>query len=201
MSIYKVSGNDLTKKELVNLVNDLRESNYKLNEELDNYVNNLCDKLVKDGSKPNDNFTVSRRENKKYIPLSGYKEETIWEGVVVGYPKNVCLVDENLYKLLDCKCDKCMLEMSNLGYRKNMIIVIVKNYLRENEKLFSRKEKVEIVKGMFGILCDRRCNKFINTHSRFKKTIEKKLEELYNVDKFFMAYIYYRRIFGKRIDV
>jgi len=188
---------NFTKQEVLNIENKLNKRIHWL----ENYVKNLCQKLKEYGDEPiaYEPCPISL----DYLPNAekffSTISEPIWEGVVVEYPNKMCLFDSNLYKLLVCKCQKCTFEMNLYGYRKMMIVGIVSNYLREVEKVFSKEEKKKVVERMFRVLCHNQCKKFMDGNKTFKETVRNKLNEIYYKDREYLAYIYYRRIFGERI--
>ena len=52
---------------------------------------------------------------------------------------------------------------------------------------------------MFEVLSEKRSILFINDYRKFRIILDKKLKELYYDESWFIAYIWYRRIFGKRL--
>ena len=74
----------------------------------------------------------------------------IWEGLLIEYPNfGKCFADNWQYKLIDCPCERCYLEYTKLGYRKGLLLQIIKNHLTKLRNTLSRDLKIEIVKHLF----------------------------------------------------
>ena len=188
---------DFSKRELVNLVNNLRQKNINLNYELENSIDD-CHWL----DHHRQNLLIFASEQKINVDnLKPTWEE--WRGyckcIVCKQAK--CLINNNLEKVEKCECESCSKEVSNLGYNKSMIVNVTKNLLSKIQVTYGRDNKIDVVKQLFRELQTNDGKFLIEKYNNFSIVVKNKLQELYCNEKLFEAYIFYRRLFGYRIPV
>ena len=90
-------------------------------------------------------------------------------------------------------------KVNKYGYNKDMIMKVVGNLLCKIRFAPDRNGKKKIVRKMFEALTEKRSILFINDYRKFRSILDKKLKELYYDESWFIPYMWYRRIFGKRL--
>ena len=124
----------------------------------------------------------------------------IWEGErIIPISWNKCLISDFLENIVECNCHQCQNDLNKYGYNKDMIMKVVGNLLCKIRFSPDRNGKKKIVRKMFEALTEKRSILFINDYRKFRIILDKKLKELYYDESWFIAYIWYRRIFGKRL--
>ena len=124
----------------------------------------------------------------------------IWEGdAIIPIFRGECVISDLLENIVECDCQECQDILNKYGYNKDMIMKVVSNLLYKIRLVSDRDGKKKIVRKIFEGLTEKRSILFINDNRAFRNILDKKLKELYYDESWFSAYIWYRRIFGKRL--
>ena len=135
-----------------------------------------------------DDSLIIDNDVKNYI--SSYKEPL----------KNVDQVENcGKYCLVDCK--RCILDISEYGYKKTKLVNWIKNLISLVATAPERVDRIMYIKEIFKILCEEDGKMLIKSYKNLSDVVENKLIYFYRHEDLKEAYYWYRRIYGKRLPL
>ena len=92
-------------------------------------------------------------------------------------------------------------EMETIGYPKTEIVHKIEFWLDRIRMAPNRDARIGLMRKIFQYLAEPYGKKFIQSHAKWKKTIEQKLIELRYVENIREAHTWWRTIFGTRMPI